>query len=169
MNNPIALIAEVAREYLGTRETSRNQGPHFAAFWAATNYHVGEENREPWCAAFVCFCVQEAMRRNPAIAMPHPPRFAAVSEWIPWARQPEVGALVFGPFSDATAAPGDILVFQFSHIGIVTGRKPGGWISTIEGNTNGEGSREGDGVYEKTRGYSSVRAFIRLPVKAIPK
>jgi hypothetical protein len=58
---------------------------------------------------------------------------------------------------------GDIVCFTFSHIGIATlPPDSNGFISTVEGNTNGEGSREGDGVYKKTRHISKIRSRIRF-------
>jgi hypothetical protein len=37
-------------------------------------------------------------------------------------------------------------------------------VQTVEGNTNGEGSREGDGVYLKRRHRSKIRSIIRFTV-----
>jgi hypothetical protein len=60
---------------------------------------------------------------------------------------------------------GDILVFTFSHIGIAVGDiGKDGIVQTIEGNTNAEGSREGDGVYRKRRHASKIRSVIRFMV-----
>ena len=58
--------------------------------------------------------------------------------------------------------PGDVLVFRFSHTGIYVGPAAPGEIITVEGNTNGSGSREGDGVYQKTRSLSLVRSSISI-------
>jgi hypothetical protein len=58
---------------------------------------------------------------------------------------------------------GDIVIFTFSHIGIATSAPDKkGNVETIEGNTNGAGSREGDGVYRKTRHVSKIRSRIRV-------
>jgi hypothetical protein len=58
---------------------------------------------------------------------------------------------------------GDIIVFNFSHVGIAAGAPDvNGNFSTVEGNTNQAGSREGDGVYRKIRNVSSVRSRIRF-------
>jgi hypothetical protein len=71
--------------------------------------------------------------------------------------------------------PGDLVVFQphFSHIGIVTaigtahGTPPAlGYISPIEGNTNGAGEREGVAVCAKLRPLSLCGSFIRLLPRA---
>jgi cell wall-associated NlpC family hydrolase len=61
----------------------------------------------------------------------------------------------------AKAQAGDIVMYTFSHVGIVISDN-GKTIQTVEGNTNGEGSREGDGVYFKTRNKSLVKRFVRI-------
>ena len=80
--NPRQIIADVAREYLGTRESSANRGPHLADFWAETSYPDGAADRQPWCSAFVTFCVREADRRSPALKLRIPPTFPAVAALV---------------------------------------------------------------------------------------
>ena len=60
---------------------------------------------------------------------------------------------------------GDIVVFDFSHIGLVTADSERGEIESVDGNTNGKGERDsesGDGVWRKYRPRSDAKAFIRL-------
>ena len=58
---------------------------------------------------------------------------------------------------------GDIVVFTFSHIGIaVKDVDSSGYVVTIEGNTNGAGSREGGSVLEKKRHVSIFRSRLRI-------
>jgi hypothetical protein len=64
------------------------------------------------------------------------------------------------------AVKGDIVVFTFSHIGIVHSNN-GAIITTIEGNTNAAGSREGVTVARKQRSLSIIKSFIRLPMTTI--
>jgi signal peptidase I len=61
----------------------------------------------------------------------------------------------------SVAQKGDIVVFDFSHTGIVV-EDLGNRIVTVEGNTNKAGSREGDGVYRKIRAKSLAQCFIRI-------
>ena len=174
MSNPRQIIATVAREYIGLRETSKNRGPHLHEFWQATGYKDGDENREPWCSAFASFCVQEADRRSDKIKLRVPPAFAAVVQWHGWAKNPVNGCEVFGPGDMRKGGilkplAGDIVSFRpkLSHIGIVVKDYDfGGYVETVEGNTNGEGSRDGDGVYEKHRALSFCGLFIRVPAIA---
>lgn len=55
----------------------------------------------------------------------------------------------------------DIVTFDMSHVGIVANDE-GPLIYTIEGNTDGAGSRDGGGVFAKTRQRSFARKFIRI-------
>lgn len=169
MNRPQELIARVAAEQIGVRETSPNQGPGIPKFWDATSYPQGDENREPWCSAFVSWCIQEADRREPLLKFTVPPTFPAVSQWLPWANRWEVDAEVFRP-DDKTRKPlpGDIVIFlpHFSHIGIVESFDTTSVI-TIEGNTNAAGDREGGAVLRKRRPLSICGSFIRLPALGI--
>jgi hypothetical protein len=58
------------------------------------------------------------------------------------------------------------VIFKFSHIGIaVSSPNKDGNVITVEGNTDSAGSREGGGVYLKTRNLSKIRSRIRFNVK----
>ena len=68
---------------------------------------------------------------------------------------------------DIKPAPGDIVVYEFSHTGIVSRNGDAKYnFYAIEGNTNPGGARDGYEVAERGRNYSSVRKFIRLSVDA---
>jgi hypothetical protein len=173
LRNPRAIIAQVAREYLGTRETSANRGPHLEEFWKATSYEDGATDRQPWCSAFATFCVREADRRSPELRLRIPPTFPAVAQWLPWAKRHETGCLIFTPLEVSLGKyrplAGDIVVFlpKLSHVGLVAedyvGNPKSGQVATIEGNTNSAGSAEGDGVFAKIRALSFCGSFIRVP------
>ncbi|WP_433870147.1 CHAP domain-containing protein [Saccharopolyspora sp. CA-218241] len=69
----------------------------------------------------------------------------------------------YGSDQLSQAQPGDVLLFGTSpnsassstHIAIVEKVNGDGTVTTIEGNTNGEGSNDGDGVYRKQRDLSA--------------
>lgn len=168
MNNPASIVAEIAATQIGVHETSDNQGPGIEKFWLATSYPDGMTDREPWCSAFASWCVKQASEKQPILGMPHLPNFPAVAEWIPWAMRDDVGGGVFKP-RDSMLFPraGDIVIYNFSHVGIVENFS-GHLLTTIEGNTNDDGSREGREVLRKDRELSIVKAFVRLPLKALP-
>lgn len=170
MKNPRLPILTAAQSQLGLTEKPRNAGAELVKFWQATTYPTGEADRQPWCAAFVAWCVLQGMIREPLLAVGERtrPRSAAVRDWIPWAMKPEHGCVVFGPRDPKwQPEPGDIVVFTFSHIGIVEGFD--GWakgLRTIEGNTDEEGGREGIMVARRVRPAGQCKSFIRLAAKA---
>lgn len=157
-------LVAVARSQVGVRESANNTGSEVAKYQMATWLKPGPW---PWCAAFVSWCVREWLRdpavlahlqfKNPSEAELWRCKDARAYGWEEWAWRK-----VLGVYGD-TAEPkvGDVVTYDFSHVGIVA-EVHKGHIITIEGNTNGEGSREGDGVYIKKRSRGIVRKYIRL-------
>jgi hypothetical protein len=161
------LIA-IAEKDVRQMETSRNRGPAIAKFWPATNYPNGYENREPYCAAAVCYWarewlkipeVQKAFGKTAAQLEQWRCKSATAYGWHDWAKKRGVRILSDAP--SEVLHTGDIVVFDFSHIGLVCDDK-GDRIYTIEANTGASGSRDGDGVFRKDRPREVARCFIRL-------
>lgn len=153
---PIIDIA-LNEEKLNIRENSKNQGPGIKKYWLATWYEDGYENREPWCAAFICWCIKESGKFSESSR----PKTPAAFGFETWANDhPSLTNITKKPKG---VAKGDIVVFTFSHIAIATSDSDSaGYFATVEGNTNAAGSREGNGVYKKVRNVSSVRSTISL-------
>lgn len=159
-------IADIATSQVGQKEaTNHNDGPAVRKFQNATNLDPGGW---PWCAAFVCWCIREWLRDPLAVkwlALKHTDpdmwRPVTASAWgfADWSHNRPNTTQLLSP--DETAKKGDIVMFTFSHVGIVVSDN-GKTIQTVEGNTNGSGSREGDGVYFKTRNKSLVKNFVRI-------
>jgi hypothetical protein len=90
------------------------------------------------------------------------PKTALAYGLTSWARKRPNTTRIFT--EKAKAMPGDIVAFDFSHVGIVVSDN-GTSIKTIEGNTNGRGERDstsGDGVWEKIRKKTLVKDLIRI-------
>lgn len=156
-----AAIVAAARGEVGVSEVTKNQAPEIAKYWQATSYPDGMGNREPWCAAFVCWCVREGVRNSNAQVTWTLPRTATAFGFdTDWATKNKL-RVISAP-SAADLKVGDILVFRFSHVGIYAGPVNSDSVLTVEGNTNGTGSREGDGVYLKTRSLSLVRSAVSI-------
>lgn len=141
------LIA-VAEAELWVREaTGHNDGKRVEEYLATVRLKKGE----PYCAAFVSWVFKEAGYAAPRTG------------WSP-------SLFPYGRVVKA-AAPGNVFGIYFpalkriAHCGLVTGVK-GNWIETIEGNTNGSGGREGDGVYRRLRNKNTVRAYADWIPKA---
>lgn len=149
-------LAAVAEAEVGQREQGVNGGPRVRMYQSATWLAPAAW---PWCAAFVCWCYAEAQKLVPVPI--DRPRTAGAWDFERWAR--ESGANLLKPARER-ARRGDIVVFTFSHIGIVVEDQVryGARLVTVEGNTNGDGEREGDGVYRKHRKQSQVRSLIRV-------
>jgi len=98
----------------------------------------------PWCAAFVSWCFQQSDIEAPK------------SAWVPSYAIKD--RMVFKQGRVITRKPkyGDVMLIWFrklkrpAHIGFVD-HWGTTWVTTVEGNTNKDGSREGDGVYRKRR------------------
>ncbi|MET1255303.1 peptidoglycan-binding protein [Aliikangiella maris] len=167
---PQAPLAEIAAQYLGVTETGNNlagDSEALLAIFKADDLTInGKTDGYPWCAAFVSFCVQKLVKRSPYFSTIIAPREASVNRFLTiWAKNNS--CLIFPANSKAfSPQKGDIVVFKFSHIGIVENVN-GNTVTTIEGNTNDAGSREGKLVARKNRSKSIIKSFIRLPITTI--
>jgi len=152
-------LSKAAESQVGVRETRTNGGERIAEYQRATWLPVGPW---PWCAAFVCWCVREAMGGE-QYTFPRP-ETAGAWDFENWCRSVDDSVKLKKPHKDDIRR-GDIVIFTFSHIGIaVSDIGKDGIVQTVEGNTNAEGSREGDGVYRKRRHASKIRSVIRFMV-----
>ena len=116
-----------------------------------------------WCAAFVDWCVLQLLLQHSSstsLALAQRPRTAKAFDLLAWGQAN--GCTVF---QGADSAPdrGDIVVFTFSHTGIVS--QPGsGHFDSVEGNTTpGAGGNQGYVVAMRRRSLHLVKGFIRLP------
>lgn len=153
-------LLQVAGGQVGVAETSRNTGPGIAKFWLATSYPNGMAERQPWCAAFLAWCLREAMVRRWGREGDAPfkrCKSARCADWLAWARR-EPGVLVV-----RDPRPGDLVIYTFSHCGIVSGAAAGSDFEAIEGNTDDAGGAEGVEVAVRRRQRRQADAFIRLP------
>ena len=148
-------LAQIAAADLGLSESPKgsNKGPQLQKFFDADNY--AEKDGYPWCASAVSFWVQTWIKEHSSGLIA--PRLAAVAQFRDWAEKNRLHVC-------SVASPNAIVVFNFSHIGIVEKAALNDpTITTIEGNTNGEGGREGFSVFRKSRPLSQCKFFITLP------
>ena len=153
-------ITEIAGKEIGVEELDgSNCGPRVDEYKAAT--HLPPHEAWPWCAAFVCWCVREAMKDGEYTFKR--PTTAGAFAFENWSLAQDNSTQTKKP-TRGDIQPGDIVIFKFSHIGIATSVPTAGKIRTIEGNTNSAGEREGQGVFLKSRKVSSIRSRIRFTV-----
>jgi hypothetical protein len=164
----LSILVGIAEGEVGVREEGgNNRGGRIRVYQAATWL---QPDPWPWCAAFVCWCVREWLR-HPGVS--HQLGIQDVEKWRPktagafdfarWAREKGLRILP----EQAEVKAGDLVIFDFSHIGIVVNGALSGsqFIETVEGNTNGKGERDsesGDGVWRKKRARHLAKQFIRL-------
>lgn len=154
-------LVELALREVGTEEIgTSNCGPRVNQYKAATN--LPPEEPWPWCAAFICWLVREAVAEGGTFTF-QVPRTAGAWAFIDWSlRQDNSTQTKMWPGPDVKA--GDIVVFRFSHIGLAIRDAGKISVATVEGNTNDAGSREGGGVFLKSRPLSDIKARIRFTV-----
>ena len=152
----IQLVLAEAHRYLGVTETPRGSNRGICVDYWIRECGLDPTQGLPWCAAFVGQVGRQAL----GAAWPAP-RTASVVQLTLWAqRVPDVW--------QSTPAVGDLFALwesgltppRYGHTGFVTGVE-GGKITTLEGNTNGGGGREGYGVFERIRTPGSSDRFIR--------
>lgn len=158
-------IVELARKEIGVEEVDgSNCGQRVNEYKAAT--WLQPDLAWPWCAAFVCWLVREAMNETGVkqTAGFKRPRTAGAWDFENWSKNQDNTTWTLKPHN-GDIQPGDIVIFTFSHIGIaISAPFPDGTVHTIEGNTDERGSREGGGVFRKTRKLSQIRSRIRFRV-----
>lgn len=135
----MARIVAIAKKEIGVKELTENSSPRIDLY----NAYVGLK-KVPWCASWVSWVFGQVGNPQPRTA------------WSP-ALFP-VGRLTKNPM------PGTVLGIYFEHLkrighcGIVEQVK-NDWVYAVEGNTNVNGSREGDGVYRRMRHVRSIQRF----------
>lgn len=168
------LLIEIARQDRDKVEVTKNQAPWISKLWKSTSYPDGMQNREPYCAAGMAYCVdiwlenskvREAMGLTEAQAEKWRCRSASVfraeDSWLNWAKQAK-GVTVLPKTCILHA--GDLVIYSYSHIEMVTdddGTTDGAMVC-IGYNTDQSGSADGQGCFEKPRNRSKVKNFIRL-------
>lgn len=142
-------LLDVARAQIGTREGNHDDNPY--GRWFGMNH-------APWCAAFVSWVFAHSGARLPAIQSSK--GFLRVAIGREWARTH--GRLT------RTPQPGDVFFIVrrdgTGHTGIVESVGPHGTITTIEGNTNANGSRLGDRVARRTRSVDTINGGFLRPM-----
>lgn len=154
-------LVDVAKGEIGVEEVDgTNCGVRVNEYKSAT--WLDPTKGWAWCAAFICWLFREGMKGGQYTFSR--PKTASAWGFEAWCLEQDRSVLLKKPHNNNIAA-GDIVIFKFSHIGIATsGVCEDGYVSTIEGNTDGQGSREGGAVLAKKRKASSIRSVIKVMV-----
>jgi hypothetical protein len=157
------LMVEIADKEVGTEEVDgTNCGPRVNQYKAATNLPPDES--WPWCAAFIDWLVLVAMKKTGKRYTFKRPTTAGAWDLENWSRAQDESTWTKKPHR-GDIREGDIVVFVFSHVGLaISTPDKNGYILTVEGNTDDQGSREGGGVFRKRRHVSMIRSRLRIMV-----
>lgn len=144
----------VASQEVGVHEVGGNNcGPRVEEYLRAVGLGAGN----PWCAAFVCWCLQKAkVKGGPCTG----------DTWTieAWAQNHNC-LYNENPAHPEAPLRGDIFLLLDSnnrpmHTGLVTEVHTNGTVSTIEGNTGLQSDTDGDGVARKSRRIQDC-SFVR--------
>jgi hypothetical protein len=141
-------VVEVARGTIGWKEQRGNSGPVVDKILKTVGL---EGTRSPWCAAWVVYVGDQAFgaKNNPYPRSAWSPDFVVKPTWNRGQGQLPGSSDAFGVYFDSLK--------RVAHTGLIE-RLEGNMAVTIEGNTNDNGSREGDGVYRKRRPLVTILA-----------
>lgn len=144
-------LQRIYRSQIGVREaTGNNDGPEVEMYLRSTGLGKGNS----WCAAFVHWCFQQAHIPN------------TVTAWSPTAHNPN-NIVWFQLKFQKKPLPGDVLTLysaslgRIHHTGFVDAEINTSLYQSVEGNTNDNGSVNGDGVYERKRSYNTTYSITR--------
>ena len=156
-------IVELAKKEVGVEEIGgTNCGPRVNEYKAAT--WLPPDQAWPWCAAFIDWLVMRAMEDSGKQFTFARPRTAGAWDLENWSMKQDGSTWTKLNPQASDIAPGDIVIFTFSHVGLAIDTPAKGLVQTVEGNSNAQGSREGGGVWKQTRKLSQIRSRIRLMV-----
>jgi hypothetical protein len=152
-----ALLTEmlsVACSQVGVMEVplNSNRGPQVDIYITTTGANPAEN--VPWCACFVYWCFNTAAN-NLSVSNPCFKTAGVLDHWSGAATVPGAQRILPAQAADQPSliVPGMAFLIRTSgehgHMGIVKEVR-GNQLTTIEGNTNDSGSREGIGVFQHT-------------------
>lgn len=145
---PNELLVTFAAQFIGVKESGHNAGAMVEKFQRAVD---GKAEGEPWCAAFVQFCLKEVDKILGTKTAIYPSEHC-LTIWnrtneFYRAEKPEKGCLIiWHKFKNGMGT-------GLGHIGIVAKVLDQNTVETIEGNTSDAlgMNRDGDGVFWKKR------------------
>jgi hypothetical protein len=151
---PAELAIRIALAEVGVKEDppGSNRGPRVDEYLRAAQLNPAMGSY-PWCAAFVTWCVLEAAKRL------GPLRFkgsASVATLLARNHElitpdPEPGCVFIHLRTDGKG-----------HTGFVTAIVPGVGFTSVEGNTDRNGSRTGGQVLHQSRPHAYANAYFRI-------
>lgn len=169
------LVVKNAKRYVGFQEKPGNKGWYDKAFEKGMRL-IGFQTGHAWCAYFT-----EKVWFDSFTALKDTDHLEGLEKLFSGSTQKTFSNIKkhgeeYGFGIHYVPQPGDVVIWYNAkktwqgHAAIVLAVLDNDKIITIEGNTNGAGSREGDGVFQKTRnikrnGDLKLKGFIRAYFK----
>lgn len=148
---PPITLQDIYLSQLGVREaTGNNDGPEVEMYLRSTGLGKGYA----WCAAFVHWCLEEADIPN------------TVNAWSPTAENKDHIIYRARQALDEPE-PGDVFTLYYTnlgrigHTGFYNKKISDVTFESVEGNTNSQSSREGNGVFKRYRPLNSTHSISR--------
>lgn len=150
-------LLEVAAKEVGTMEVplGSNRGPRVDEYLRSVGLDPSKGSW-PWCAAFTYWCFREAIS-DVLVPMPKDipiPTAGVLDHWNRYRVSNIFTTYPQGP------VPGSFFFIDeghgLGHMGIVEAIETSIHLVTIEGNTNGDGSRNGVGVFRRKRNVKEI-------------
>lgn len=136
---------------IGVRElTGKNDGQRVEEYLKSVRLGKGYA----WCAAFVKWCFDRCGIKT------------SITAWSPTAHNSKNIVYFHGRF-EKEPIPGDVMCLwsqtkgRIAHTGFFDKRLNSSIFESVEGNTNGAGSFDGNGVYRKKRSFKSTYSITR--------
>lgn len=146
-----SILSAIYLSQVGVREaTGNNDGKEVEMYLKSTGLGKGYA----WCAAFVKWCFDSAQIKT------------TITAWSPSAENKSNYVFKAGEWKRELKR-GDVFTIYFprlkriGHTGFCHKKFGLNSIQTVEGNTNMQGSREGDGVYIKIRPKETIFSITR--------
>jgi len=144
---PVNCVLNAAKMLLPIREAGQNRG----RFVEAIIKYAGGQPGDPWCAAFVYYVGHKML----GVAWPLP-KTLSCDELLAYAIKHEF--LVDVPY------PGCLFLVMKSstdatHVGFVDTLLPNNRFTTVEGNSNDRGIRDGDGTVSNVRDINGPTTY----------
>jgi CHAP domain len=160
LSRVLAIAGAAADKKIREQPQNSNRGPQVDEYMRRTGATPGLA----WCCVFTYWCFDEAAKK----AGQSNPMYQTAGCLVHWNKAMKQGALrilakdVLG--NPELVKPGMVFIMDFGgglgHTGFVE-QLEGGYIHTIEGNTDASQTREGGGVYRLKRKINSVnKGFI---------
>jgi hypothetical protein len=150
----VGAAIEFAVTQIGVMESplGSNRGPEVDKYLRAVKLDPAADSF-PWCVAFTHFCYKMAAESSGG-ENPHTRTAGVLDHWAKAAQNPAARRVLKNQAvaNPALVRPGSLFIIDVGegagHSGMVVGTA-NGRLSTIEGNTNNNGSRNGIGVFRR--------------------